>query len=259
MKPKQGQRERRVFPLDTIEVRDAAADGSPLISGHAAVFNQPSHDMGGWHEQVDPDAFKRTLRNSPDLFSFFNHDPMHVLGRTKSGTLSVSTDLTGLRFEVQPPETSWADDLLTSIKRGDISGASFLFQTMRDRWEKQDDGTQLRTLLEVRLFELGPVTMPAYPQTDVGARSALAEAGIDPDELDAILARRSAGTPLTAADLDLVRGTIRTLTEILPTDSPRAGHSDADDGNGDPPRDEESRGHSLLLVQRTLLVAEAAL
>ena len=88
-------REQRIVPL-TVEVRATEDSDGPIISGHAAVFNSPSHDLGGFREYILPGAFKRTLKNSRDILSFFNHDPHYVLGRTGNKTLTLSEDLQGL-------------------------------------------------------------------------------------------------------------------------------------------------------------------
>lgn len=165
--------ERRFVAFDRLEVR-AAEDGSPpLIQGHAAVFNQLSEDFGGWREQIAPGAFKRTLRNA-DVRALFNHSPDYVLGRNKAGTLSLAEDLQGLAIQVEPPQTRWADDLLVSMQRGDINQMSFAFRTIKDQWTQDADaGIQVRTLLEVELYDVSVVTYPAYPQTDAAVRSFL--------------------------------------------------------------------------------------
>jgi phage head maturation protease len=71
---------------------------------------------------------------------------------------------------VEPPEATWAADLLASIRRGDISGMSFGFRTLRDEWMPVQAGPSERVLIEVALYDVGPVTFPAYPQTSVAVR-----------------------------------------------------------------------------------------
>lgn len=174
------QLERRFVAFDRLEVR--AEDGAaPLIQGHAAVFNQLSEDFGGWREQIAPGAFKRTLR-SADVRALFNHSPDYVLGRNKAGTLSLAEDLAGLAIQVQPPATSWAADLMTSMQRGDIDQMSFAFRTIKDQWSTDAEaGTQVRTLLEVELYDVSVVTYPAYPQTDAAVRSFLTAHALQAD------------------------------------------------------------------------------
>jgi HK97 family phage prohead protease len=160
--------ERRTYLADELRV-DAGADAAPLIRGHAAVFEQLSEDLGGFRERIAPGAFAKTL-TSADIRALFNHDPNFVLGRNKSGTLRLHEDSKGLAIEIDPPDTQFARDLAISMKRGDINQMSFGFRTVNDKWQKID-GEWVRTLLEAELFDVSPVTYPAYPQTDVAARS----------------------------------------------------------------------------------------
>lgn len=167
------QLERRTW--SGVEVRVRNGPKGPRITGHAAVFRSPSLDLGGFVEEIDEHAFDRTLKSGGAIRSFFNHDPRHVLGTVENGTLKVWTDSRGLVFEVDPPKTTWATDLIESIRRQDIRGASFQFRVRDrgDRWSNRPDGTSVRTLLDVDLLELGPVTVPAYPAADSQVRAML--------------------------------------------------------------------------------------
>lgn len=160
--------ERRTYLVNEFRV-DQGNDMPPKISGHAAVFDQLSEDLGGFRERIAAGAFAKTLQ-SADVRALFNHDPNFVLGRNKSGTLRLKEDITGLAIEIDPPDTQLAKDLMISMKRGDISQMSFGFRTNLDKWQKID-GEWTRTLLEVELFDVSPVTYPAYTQTDVAVRS----------------------------------------------------------------------------------------
>lgn len=164
-------RERRSLPLEMLEVR--ADDGKRKIAGYAAVFEQLSEPLyGGFREKIARGAFKKTLREA-DVRALWNHDPNYVLGRTKSGTLKLREDDRGLVIEIDPPDTQWARDLMTSIERGDIDQMSFGFRVVKDDWERKPDGTIIRILKEVQLFDVSPVTFPAYPQTSVQVRDML--------------------------------------------------------------------------------------
>ena len=142
-------------------------DTAPKISGYAAVFNSPSEDMG-FRELVDPHAFDDTLND--DVRALWNHNADAVLGRTKSGTLRLSVDAKGLRYEIDPPDTQAARDLMTSMKRGDVDSSSFGFTTNEDKWDYSTDPVT-RTLLSVSLFDVSPVTYPAYSESTSEARS----------------------------------------------------------------------------------------
>jgi HK97 family phage prohead protease len=170
------KREFRILPH--AELR--AKDGKAGIEGYAAVFNEFSEDLGGWsgykfREVIMPGAFKDCLAADPDVRCLFNHDSNLVLGRTKAKTLSLREDQKGLFFGCDLPETQTARDLLTSIERGDVDQCSFGFYARKQKFgrEEDDDGnvTITRELHKVDLFDVSPVTFPAYPQTSVGTRS----------------------------------------------------------------------------------------
>lgn len=159
--------ERRGIPAE-IEVR-AEGDEAPVVSGYAAVFEAMSEDLGGFREKIAPGAFAKTLGG--DVRALFNHDPNHVLGRTKAKTLRLFEDGRGLRFELTPPNTALARSVVESLRRGDVDQMSFGFRTISDRWDNERDGSVVRTLFEVELFDVSVVTFPAYPQTEAALRS----------------------------------------------------------------------------------------
>ncbi len=160
--------ERRSY--DLVELRVTNEDGNgPVIRGHAAVFNLPSDPIGpaGFVEVIKKGAFAKTLGEA-DVRALMNHDPNYVLGRNKAGTLTMTEDKKGLAVDIIPPPTQWASDLLISMERGDISQMSFGFQVIKDSWLDN-----IRTLHEIRLFDVSVVTFPAYPQTDAAVRAAI--------------------------------------------------------------------------------------
>lgn len=202
--------ERRIVPAAGIELR--AEDGAPYdgtgqayITWYPAVFNQPT-DLGYTREVVRPGAFAKTLKDGADVRALVNHNPDYVLGRTKSGTLELAEDEKGLRARVAVPNTSWAKDLLETLKRGDVDQGSFGFTVMRDRWERDEYGNSVRELIEVALFDVSIVTFPAYPQTEVTevqVRSAIAELQASIDSLRRLLPTAApplAGHPANAKD-----------------------------------------------------------
>lgn len=251
-------REQRVVGAAKLEVR--AKDGeTPVISGYAAVFNQPSEVIsdffGGFRELVAPGAFTKTLADGADVRALLNHDPNFVLGRTKAGTLSLREDEHGLWMTITPPETQWARDLMATMRRGDLDQSSFGFQTIRDRWGTgKGDGDNLideRTLLEVRLFDVSPVTFPAYPQTEAGVRSLLGGAGIDADAIARVVGRRQRGMDPAAVDLAVVRSAMDYLGTLLAGGPADTGHPDGGSGTRDG-REPAPAGHSIDLMLRAL-------
>jgi hypothetical protein len=182
--------ERRLV-ASQLELRKNA-DGTPVLEGYAAVFGARSEDLGGFVEQIAPSAFTKTLKDGADVRALLNHDANFVLGRSTSGTLRMSTDTTGLHYEVDLGGQSYARDLAISLERGDITQSSFGFRMVQDDWaaDPEDESRALRTLLEVKLFDVSPVTYPAYPDATSGLRALEAAAerrGLDVATVDALL------------------------------------------------------------------------
>ncbi len=170
MKIQPNQREIRTFALDELRVAAETEGAKPKIYGHAAMFNSMSEDLGGFREQIAPGAFTNTLKNG-DVRGLWNHDSNIVLGRNKSGTLTLREDDKGLYFEIDPPDTQLVRDMcLEPMRRGDVTQCSFGFRTVKDHWEMINDEV-VRTLIEVEVFDVSPVTYPAYNSTDVAVRS----------------------------------------------------------------------------------------
>jgi hypothetical protein len=183
-----------------VELRAEEGDGQRSIVGYAAVFNSLSEDLGGFRERIAPGAFAGAA--DADVRALFNHDPNLVLGRSTAGTLTLGEDEVGLKIRITPPDTQYARDVMALIERGDVSQMSFGFRTVKDDWEQGDGGT-IRTLQQVSLYDVSPVTFPAYPATHVqmrdlmnvpdvpaGVRGATAPAVEDSDELRAQWSQR---------------------------------------------------------------------
>lgn len=157
--------EVRSFPLSEFRIIRNDEGKIEKLVGHAAVFDKLSLDLGGFREKIAPGAFKKSIKGD-DIRALFNHDRNYVLGRTRSKTLTLKEDDQGLYTEITPPDTTWAKDLMKSVDRGDITQMSFGFETIADSWEKKEK-EDIRTLEEAKLFDVSPVTFPAYPDTDV--------------------------------------------------------------------------------------------
>lgn len=187
--------ERR-YTMGSIEARDSG--GLMTIAGHASVFDSP-YELYGFREQVARGTFAKTLQES-DVAALWNHDSNIVLGRKRSGTLRLREDDRGLYYEVDLPETQAARDLYTLIQRGDVYQSSFAFEAIKDDWDTEGD-VPLRTLREVRLYDVSPVTYPASPATDVdvarAVRSLAAAMGIEPaaDTVPELWALRTTAEP----------------------------------------------------------------
>lgn len=157
---------------DGLEVRAAtlelrAAAGRRLV-GYAATFGTPA-EIGGFMETVLPGAFRKSLLDpARDILALADHDASKVLGRTKSGSLRLVETGRGLHFELDIPATSVGNDILELVRSGNAGGMSFGFRAVDERWPARDR----RELLAVELHEISVVSAwPAYPQTEVHARS----------------------------------------------------------------------------------------
>lgn len=173
-----------------------AQDEKRTLAGYAAVFNSDTTIGDYFIERIAPGAFDKSIADG-DVRALCNHDTGRVIGRTKSGTLRLSTDERGLKVEIDVPDTADGRDLLTLVERGDISGMSFGFRVTKQEWDETGD-LPVRTIQEVELFEVSAVAFPAYDDTTLAKRSlesARAEAesareAEDKRQRDAAAARR---------------------------------------------------------------------
>lgn len=147
------------------------------ISGYAIVFNAESRDLGGFTEVIDRSAVTEDLINSSDILALFNHDANRgLLARSNKGvgSLTLTVDDHGLRYEFDAPHTALGDEVLEYLTRGDIYGSSFGFRLDRGDSEliQRSDGTWLHHIHHFKtLLDVSPVIRPAYVQTDVYKRS----------------------------------------------------------------------------------------
>jgi HK97 family phage prohead protease len=157
-----------------ISTRAVETEGN-TIRGYAAVFNSPSEDLGGFIEYIAPGAFDSVMND--DVRGFYNHDWNYLLGRKSSGTLRLFIDEVGLGYEIDLPNTSYANDLAELMKRGDVNQSSFAFMIESDKWIIEGD-KWTRIIEKVsRLIDVAPVVIPAYP----AATSKLVSRALDTD------------------------------------------------------------------------------
>ena len=165
--------ERRFLPNECrLEKRQ---DGPSRIVGYAAVYYNGTEATqyqlwDDFIERIMPGAFDRAIRED-DVRGLFNHNPDNLLGRTSSKTLVLESDGRGLRYTIAPPAGELTNRVLENLERGDLSGSSFAFNIVKQTMRQEGD-TMIREINDVALFDVGPVTFPAYEATTAAARQA---------------------------------------------------------------------------------------
>lgn len=149
-------------------IEHRATGDKMTITGYAAVFGEAADIDGFFREVIARGAFAKSLQTA-DVRAFFGHDHNRVLGRSSAGTLRLSEDARGLAIEIDLPDTTDGRDLRALIERGDITGMSFGFRAVRQEWDETTN-PPTRTLLEVDLFEVSPISVPAYEGTSLALR-----------------------------------------------------------------------------------------
>ena len=173
--------ERRFFESEVRAVAPANNDTEEnmpevsVIEGYAAKFNSVTNIGGYWEEEILPGAFDDVLGD--DVRCLFNHNPNYILARSidGKGTLTLSIDEIGLKYSYESPDRSYAEDLRDAIAKGDVSQSSFAFSVAEQKWIYGDPmkGTvDKRQIVKfAKLYDVSPVTYPAYADTEVAQRS----------------------------------------------------------------------------------------
>lgn len=168
---------RRFTPRTDVSLQQRAeGDKPPVIAGYGSVFydGTPNTEYRLWEDYIErilPGAFDDVVKRD-DVVCLFNHSDNLILGRSSAGTLRLTLDGKGLRYECDAPNTSYSRDLQESLGRGDVKGSSFSFLVAEDRTTKLEDGTWIVEILKIkRLFDVGPVTIPAYTGTEAELRA----------------------------------------------------------------------------------------
>jgi HK97 family phage prohead protease len=168
MKTMKDNIEQRTF---SVEHRN---ESERSVVGMAAIYESETN-LGWFRERIEKGAFDEALAKS-DVRALFNHDPNHLLARTSSGTLDLRLTDKGLEYSFDLPNTSSGNDLLELMKRGDITQSSFAFTVAEQSWEERQmengEWEYTRVIKRVEeLFDVSPVTYPAYKDTTVALRS----------------------------------------------------------------------------------------
>lgn len=160
----------------TLRFEDAAGDAPGKIGGYASVFYDGTpeteyHEGDSFIERIMPGTFDRALAERHDVRCLFNHDGDHVLGRTAAGTCRLSIDAVGLAYEADiNADDPQAVSVLAKIRRGDVDGSSFQFFVTREEIDNTGD-VPIFIIRDVHLFDVAPVTWPAYQAASVEVRA----------------------------------------------------------------------------------------
>lgn len=168
------RREAFVIP---VELRSEGEGAAQKIVGHAAVFDAETVLWPGYLEVVRKGAFAKTLAErdgKPDVKALYGHDDP-IIGSLRAGTLVLNEDETGLRMEIAPDPENGAvrDYVLRPMARGELDGASFAFRAVVAPETVREDGTVLRELREVELYDVSVVKWGQYDEAGASLRSLL--------------------------------------------------------------------------------------
>lgn len=169
-------KEIRYIRCSDVQLRSVEGeDNSRVIEGYAVVFDSRSEDLGGFVEEIAPEAITDEVIRSSDVLCLLDHDSRRgVLGRSRNGegSLLLSVDDKGVKFRTELPNTALGDEVLEGLRRGDISQCSFAFTCDSDKWAKIDNDMYLRRITSInKLYDVSVVYHPAYPDTTVASRS----------------------------------------------------------------------------------------
>ncbi len=166
-----------------LEMRADSEGGPKTLHGHFATFNSPT-EINSWEgcfiERLAPGAFSKTIRENRDNIKvLYDHGYDPQLGNKPLGPIAVlEEDGMGCRYEVPLIDTDYNRNFIIPAAEAGLLGASFRFRVIRDEWNEDPgrsaenpDGLPERTIKEVKLYEFGPVTFPAYAAATAGVRS----------------------------------------------------------------------------------------
>ena len=163
--------EKRIINIETsIETREQE-DGkqTDVVVGYGSIYNSRSNDLGGFYEYIAEGAISEDVINSSDVRALINHNMDKILARSVNGngTLKLSTDSKGLRYEFEIPDTTYGRDLKVNMANGNLNQSSFAFTVADDDWSNDDEGNNIRTINKIdTLYDISVVTYPAYSQAE---------------------------------------------------------------------------------------------
>lgn len=209
--------EKRVIPAEEkIEVR-ADGDTEKRVSGYGIVYDRETEIFPGYKERIRGGAFTKSIADTgAEIKSFFNHDPDQVLSTTRSEpALKLTENKSGVKFDSPIPPTTYGNDLIINLTRGNVKGASFAFTVNADGdvWREDGNGVIHREITSATLYEVGPVTNPAYTQSSAALRSA--ESAVEEYRSTEAAEKNKRQVQMNAADLQIKKMIVQALEKTI--------------------------------------------
>lgn len=211
--------ERRFISPKGLELREGKDDLEVMV-GYAATFNSRSEDLGGFVEEIEPGFFRTAIKpGNLDCYSLFNHNPDNVLGYSRAGEVRVSEDTEGLYQETDLiGDTTDSTNMIAHLRAGRIHKMSFAFTVHKSgqKWSTEGNRNVRRLLADgcSRLYDVSPVTYPAYQSTSLGLR----DLGLDESDLSdslTALVRCEQNLPATKGDMTALRNLIERVGKVV--------------------------------------------
>lgn len=169
--------ERRYMPVQGMELR-TEDDGKLILEGYPIVFNTRTMIWPGLAEVVKPGAALDALGEGRTAL-YWNHDTNQPMARMKNGTLDAHEDDNGVFMRAEVSGSEWGRRGYEAVKNGLVDQMSFGFFVDRDgqEWETETDAetgssVDVRTITKFAgIPDFSPVSEPAYPTTEIQARS----------------------------------------------------------------------------------------
>lgn len=184
------RKEKEIRTYKNYEIRATETEDGKRTITAVIPYNSQSEDLG-FIEILKPGCFHKTINDGYNVRALYQHNDASIIGSVKNGTLNLIDTEASLTAEITLPDTTEARDIYNLVRDGYITNCSFGFRSIKDDWNTTEDGKQIRTIIEAQLFEISPVTFPAYEMTSVSASlRSLSEFNIDSDALiEAVEAR----------------------------------------------------------------------
>lgn len=160
----------------TFEVRAEETESGHIITGRPIVYNSVT-DIGGFDEVIERGALDNA--DLTDVRFLTNHDLSKIpLARSRrnngNSTMQLTVDCEGMaiRVDLDTENNAEASALYSAVRRGDITGMSFMFSVVDERWENLESEHPTRHILAIgTVIEVSAVTFPAYDSTSISARN----------------------------------------------------------------------------------------